>query len=197
MGNLGEALFTTTQQKVLGLLYGQPKKSFYLKEILRLTGMGVATIKRELDRMLAVGIVNMTPIGNQHHYQANPDCPLYEEILSIVRKTFGLVDVIRSALAPEEGQIEIAFVYGSIAKGEDTASSDIDLLVITESLAYIDLMKMLASTESILGRPVNPSIYTSSQIKTKLRENNAFVTRIMDQPKLWIKGSDDDIREFR
>lgn len=197
MGKLGEALFTTTQQKVLGLLYGQPKKSFYLKEILRLTGMGVATIKRELDRMLAVGIVNMTPIGNQHHYQANPDCPLYEEILSIVRKTFGLVDVIRSALAPEEGQIEIAFVYGSIAKGEDTASSDIDLLVITESLAYIDLMKILASTEPILGRPVNPSIYTSSQIKTKLRENNAFVTRIMDQPKLWIKGSDDDIREFR
>jgi DNA-binding MarR family transcriptional regulator len=90
MSQLGDALFTTTQQQVLGLLYGQPGRSFYIKEILRLTGMGVATIKRELDRMLAAGILRMTRIGNQHHYQANPQCPIYAELLGIVKKAIAV-----------------------------------------------------------------------------------------------------------
>ncbi len=89
MSQLSDALFTETQKKVLGLLYGQPERSFYTKEILRLTGMGVATIKRELDRMLAAGILTMTKVGNQHHYQANPACPIYGELVGIVRKTIG------------------------------------------------------------------------------------------------------------
>ncbi len=99
MSQLSNALFTETQQKVLGLLYGQPERSFYTKEILRRTGMGVATIKRELDRMLAAGILSMTRIGNQHHYQANPQCPIYGELLAIVKKTFGVTEVIRLALS--------------------------------------------------------------------------------------------------
>ena len=197
MSQLGNALFTTTQQKVLGLLYAQPDKSFYTKEILRLTGMGVATIKRELDRMLAAGIVSMNKIGNQHHYQANPACPIYEELLSIVKKTFGVVDVIKDGLIKIDNEIDFAFVYGSVAKGEETAGSDIDLLIITESLAYADVMNMLANAEQELGRAINPSIYTSQQIKNKIKQKNAFLTRLMEQPKLWVKGSDDDVKEFR
>jgi len=197
MSQLGNALFTTTQQKVLGLLYAHPDKSFYTKEILRLTGMGVATIKRELDRMLAAGILSMNKIGNQHHYQANKSCPIYSDLLNIVRKTFGVADVLQEALEPLNSQIDLAFVYGSMSKGMDTASSDIDLLVVTESLVYADLMNVLTDAETVLGRPINPSIYTAQQIKKKIKQKNAFITRLMEQPKLWVKGSDDDIKEFR
>ena len=197
MSQLGNALFTTTQQKVLGLLYVQPDRSFYLKEILRLTGMGVATIKRELDRMLAAGILSMTKVGNQHHYQANSECPIYKELLSVVKKTVGVVGVIQSALSPLASEIDVTFIYGSVAKSEETASSDIDLLVVTESLAYADVMNVLTDAETLLGRPVNPSIYTAQQIKKKIKQKNAFLTRLMEQPKLWVKGSDDDIKEFR
>lgn len=197
MSQLANALFTTTQQKVLGLLYVNPEKSFYIKEILRLTGMGVATIKRELDRMLQAGILVMNKVGNQHHYQANPGCPIYKELREMVKKTFGVVDILNDGLSGIESQIDFAFVYGSVAKGEETTGSDIDLLIVTESLAYADVMNSLANAEQELGRPINPSIYTKEQIRKKLQEKNAFLTRLMEQPKLWIKGSEDDIREIR
>jgi len=194
---IGDVLFTKTQQKVLGLLYGRPDETFYLNEIVRLAGVGKGTIKRELERMQASGLLNVERIGNQNHYQANPDNPIYHELLGIVRKTFGIADVIRAVLAPVFEQIDLAFIYGSIAKGEDTASSDIDLLVITESLTYTDLMTVLTDAEQSLGRPINPSIYTAGQIKEKLKQKNAFLTRVMEQPKLWVKGDEDDIKEFR
>ncbi len=197
MSKLGKALFTTTQRNVLSLIYGNPEKSFYIKEILHLTGMGVATIKRELDRMLDAGILSFTKIGNQHHYKANPQCPIFEELISIVSKTFGMAEVISHALLALDSQIDIAFVYGSIAKNTETTGSDVDLLVVSESLAYADLMTVLINAEKTLGRPVNPSIYTSEQIRNKLKENNAFITRIMEQPKIWIKGIENDIREIR
>ena len=117
MSKLADALFTKTQQNVLQLLYGRPDRSFYTKEILRLTGMGVHTIKRELDRMVDAGILTLTQIGNQKHYQANPACPLYEELVSIIKKTVGLADVLREALEPLLKNIHVAFVYGSVAKG--------------------------------------------------------------------------------
>ena len=196
MSKLGDALFTTTQQKVLGLLYRHPDKSFYTKEIIRSTGMGVATIKRELDRMLDAGIISMTKVGNQHHYRANVECPLYSELLGIVRKTFGVVDVIRDALLPFDTEIELAFIYGSIAKGEETANSDIDLMVVSESIAYSELMEVLANAEESLGRTINPTIYTMKQLKTKYKKDNAFVVKVMKQPKLWIKGSEDDVRKI-
>lgn len=123
MSQLSDALFTETQQKVLGLLYGQPNRSFYTKEILLLTGMGVATIKRELDRMLAAGILHMTKIGNQHHYQANPECPIYAELITIIKKTVGLTNPIREALSPLSKKIDWAFIFGSIASGKESSAS--------------------------------------------------------------------------
>ena len=197
MSQLGNALFTTTQQKVLGLLYAHPDKSFYTKEILRLTGMGVATIKRELDRMLAASILSMNKIGNQHHYQANKSCPIYSDLLNIVRKTFGVADVLHEALEPLDSQIDLAFVYGSVSKGMDTASSDIDLMIVTDTLAYADVISELTNAEVSLGRTINPTIYDKQQLKNKLQSENAFVTRVMEQPKIWIKGTEDAIREFR
>ena len=152
MSQLADALFTKTQQKVLQLLYGRPDRSFYTKEILRLTGMGVHTIKRELDRMVAAGILIRTKLGNQIHFQANPACPLYSELVSIVKKTIGIADVIREALAPIAGDIIVAFVYGSIAKGSERAESDIDLMIVAKALNYTELMGVLIPAQEKIGK---------------------------------------------
>ncbi len=194
---IGDALFTKTQQRVLGLLYAKPKQSFYTNEIIRWADMGRGTIRRELDRLFSAGLLMVTRQGNQHYYKANPENPIYNELVDIVRKTFGVVDVVSSALMPVDDQIDLAFIYGSMAKREEVASSDIDLLVITHSLAYTDLMTVLFDAEQSLGRPINPSIYTMEQIKDKLQKKNAFLIRMMEQPKLWVKGSEDDIGEIR
>lgn len=127
---LADALFTTTQQRLLALLYGEPARSFYLKELLRKTGLGVATVKRALDRMVEVGLLTRTVIGNQHHYQANPVCPIHDELVAIVRKTLSASGAIREALNPLADRIARAFVFGSFAAGKDRPGSDIDLLVI-------------------------------------------------------------------
>lgn len=188
--SLADALFTKTQQKVLGLLFGRPDETFYLNEVVRLAGVGKGTIKRELEKMQVAGLVTVTRIGNQNHYQANSQCPIYRELLGIVRKTFGVADVLKLALAPLADQIDFAFVYGSIAKGSATAKSDIDLMVIADGLAYSDLMAVLSDAEQSLGRTINPTVYEPSEFKRRRQEGNAFVTRVMEQPKLWIKGEE-------
>ncbi|MGV7235695.1 MAG: transcriptional regulator, partial [Nitrosomonadaceae bacterium] len=130
--SIGDALLTKTQQRVLGLLYGKPDARFYTNEILRFAKMGRGTITRELARLTASGLLVSFREGNQRYYQANSQNPIYKELVSIVRKTFGITDVIRTALAPISEHIILAFIYGSIAKGGDTACSDIDLMVITD-----------------------------------------------------------------
>lgn len=190
---LGDALFSTTQQKVLRLLYGRPDESFYVNQILRITGMGVHTIKRELDRMKAVGILTMTKIGNQHHYRANSECVIFSELSGIVRKTFGIADIIKAALKQCDDRIDLAFIYGSIAKAEEVASSDIDLMVIGRELAYAELMEMLFDAEQSLGRTINPTIYDADELESKRKQKNAFIVRVMEQPKIWIKGVENDI----
>jgi len=193
---IGNVLFTKTQQKVLGLLYGQPYKSFYLNEIVRLSDIGRGTIKRELERMTASGIVIQKRIGNQNHYQANDSCPVYQELLGIVRKTFGIADVVKTALTPILERIIFAYIYGSIAKSEDSSKSDIDLLVISDKLTYSEVMERLIEVEGSLGRVVNPTIYDLNQIKQKLKQDNAFVARIIEQPKIWIKEDQDVFDQF-
>jgi len=193
---IGNVLFTKTQQKVLGLLYGQPYKSFYLNEIVRLSDIGRGTIKRELERMTASGIVIQKRIGNQNHYQANDSCPVYQELLGIVRKTFGIADVVKTALTPILERIIFAYIYGSIAKSEDSSKSDIDLLVISDKLTYSEVMERLIEVEGSLGRVVNPTIYDLNQIKQKLKQDNAFVARIIEQPKIWIKEDQDVFEQF-
>ncbi|MEY2342053.1 nucleotidyltransferase domain-containing protein [Acidithiobacillus sp. IBUN Pt1247-S3] len=176
---------------MLSLLYGQPERSFYTKEILRLTGMGVATIKRELDRMLAAGILNMTRIGNQHHYQANPRCPIYGELLGIVKKTFGATEVIRLALEPLVGRIDRAFIFGSVASGKETAASDIDLLIIGDP-GFANVVGALYPVQAMLGREVNPKIYRREEWEQLNNAKNGFVTEVMTRPRMDVIGADDE-----
>lgn len=192
MGQLGDALFTRTQQQVLGLLYGQPQRSFYLKEILRLTEMGVATIKRELERMRDAGILTMTQIGNQHHYQANSQCPIYDELLGIVKKTFGVAGVLRLALEPLAEQIELAFVFGSVASGKETASSDIDLMVIG-SVSFGDLVAALYPVQETLGREINPKIYSPDEWQQIRVAGDNFIADVMVKPRMDVIGDSNGV----
>ena len=187
MSQLGNALFTTTQQKVLGLLYANSERTFYTKEILRLTGMGVATIKRELDRMLACGILTMTKIGNQHHYQANHECPVYEELSGIVKKTFGIGDVVRSALVTMSDNIDWAFIYGSVASGKETAGSDIDLMVISDA-TFSDVVGALHQTQEILGREINPKVYSKKQWLKMKKNKNIFIKDVLSKSGIDVIG---------
>ena len=200
MGNtisLASALFSRTQQQLYSLLFGHPQRSFYLRELIESAGIGRGTVQRELEKMTATGLISVKKIGNQKHYQANPQCPIYAELSGIVRKTFGIVDVIRHALLPIDEEIDYAFVYGSIAKGEESAKSDIDLMLIGHNLNYGEVMDLLIPVEGKLGRPVNPSIYTAKQIRDKLKSKNSFISRVLKQDKLWIKGDQDDIKGIR
>lgn len=192
---IGDALFTKTQQRVLSLLYGKPDKSFYANEIVRMADMGRGTIRRELERLVSADLVVVSRIGNQLHYQANPENPVYTELLGMVRKTFGVADVIGEALGPLHGQIELAFVYGSIAKGRDVKTSDIDLMLVGEELVYGDVMELLVPLEVSLQRPINPTIYSPVIFREKLNLGSSFLGRLMEQPRLMIKGVIDDFRE--
>ena len=186
--SLADALFTKGQQRVLGVLFGNPGRSFYANEIIALAGTGTGAVQRELARLESAGLVTVTRVGKQKHYQANRDAPIYDELRGLVLKTAGLADVLRPALAPVAAEIRAAFVFGSVAKGEDTARSDIDLLVVSETLAYPDLFARLADAARHLRRPVNPTIYAADELARLVRDGNAFATRVLDGPKIWLVG---------
>lgn len=181
--SVADALFTITQQRLLGLLYGQPDRSFYFKEILRRTGMGVATIKRELDRMVGAGILTRKKIGNQHHYQANRACPIHAELSAIVRKTLGLAAPIRSSLEPLSDRIDQAFVYGSTASGKAGPDSDIDLLVIGE-VTLSEVAQALYLAQEALEREINPRVYGSGEWEQLRNSGNRFVREVLEKPRI-------------
>lgn len=195
MTAIGDALFTKTRQKVLGLLYGKPENSFYTNEIVRWAGMGRGTVRRELQRLSEAGLITAQRAGNQLHYQANAQNPVFSELMGIVRKTFGIIDVIRTALIPIDAQVEQAFVYGSLPKGEDNEKSDIDLMLIGHDLNYGDVMSLLIPLEESLKRSVNPTIYNPEDFRIKLEEGSSFLTRVLQQQKWMVKGGFDDIGE--
>jgi predicted nucleotidyltransferase len=190
---LGEALFSKTQRQVLGLLFGHPDQTFYAKEIVRFAGVGIGTVQRELEKLSSVGLLNVKMIGNQKHYQANRQSPIFEELRGIVLKTFGVADVLLQALEGVGQEIRAAFIYGSVAKGTDKAESDIDLMVISESLSYAVLFSLLAEVEASLGRPVNLGLYKPQEIHDKIAADSSFVKRVLEQPKIFLIGSDNDI----
>ena len=190
---IGDALFTKTQQRVLGLLYGKPDARFYANDIVRRAAMGRGTVRRELDRLMAAGLIVVSREGNQLYFQANSASPVYSELLGIIRKTFGVADVIREALASLGDGIRLAFVYGSVAKISDVKTSDIDLMIVGDKLTYSDVMEALQPLEQSLQRAINPTLYTATEFKTKRERGSSFLTRVLEQPKLWVKGSEDDI----
>lgn len=193
--SLADALFTQTQQRLVGLLFGQPGRSFYANEIIALTGGGSGAVQRELGRLAGSGLVASRPLGRQKHYQADPESPIFAELCGIARKTMGLADPLREALAPLASRIHGAFVYGSVAKRQDTASSDVDLMLVTDELSYPDVFGALELASERLGREVKPTIYSRQEWAERAARGDSFVKRVLAQPRIWLIGDDDALAE--
>ena len=191
--NLSDALFTTTQQRVLGCLFGQPDRSFTVSELIQTTGAGSGAVQREIARLAGSGLLTVEPVGNQKRYRADPVSPIHAELVSIVRKTFGLAAPLRETLAPLAERILAAFVYGSVAKGTDTAASDIDLMLVSDALTYADVMAALHPLIERLGREIHPTLYTREELHKRIVAGNSFVTRVLAQPRLWIIGGEHEL----
>lgn len=186
---LADALFTSTQQKVFGLLFGQPERSFFVTQIMDLAKSGRGAVQRELQRLESAGLVSVAMHGNQKHYQANRNSPLFDEICSIVRKTVGLEGPLKIAVEALPGTVHLALIYGSIAKRADTSASDVDLLIVADDVTLEDVYKALASAEDLLDRKVNPTLYTSEEFERRRARGNAFLKRVLGGPVIMLSGT--------
>lgn len=158
-----------------------------------MANVGAGAVHRELRRLEQAGLVTVKRVGNQKHFQANSDSPVFEEIQGLVIKTCGLADVIGEALSHISNQVTAAFVFGSVARGEDAASSDIDLMVLSEDLSYADLFGALEAASERLGRAINPTVYSFEEYSRRKNQGNEFILRVLGQPKIWIIGGDGDL----
>ena len=194
--SLPDALFSKVRQRVLAVLFGTPDRSFYANEVIALARSGTGAVQRELAGLAAAGLLTIRKQGNQKHYQANANAPVFAELRGLVLKTMGLADVLLAALMPLAGQIDVAFVYGSVAKQQDTAQSDIDVLIVSSNLAnlgYADVFGALEAASATLGRKINPTLYTREEFNKRLANKNAFVTRVLQQPKVWLIGNEEQL----
>lgn len=187
---LADALFTTTQQRVLGALYGQPQRSFTVSELIASTSAGSGAVQRELAKLVASGLLTMNPVGNQKRYQANPAAPIHDELIGIVQKTVGLAEPLREALQPLASKITAAFVFGSIAKRSDTARSDIDLMVIGQA-TFSAVVEAVYPLHERLGREVSPVVMTAKEFRARAKDPG-FVARVLDGPRIILIGTADD-----
>lgn len=187
---LASALFTPVQQTVLGLLFGQSGRRFQGNEIIRLADSGTGAVHRVLTKLAQVGLVTVERVGNQKYYQANADSPVFAELTGLVRKTVGLAGPLKDALAPLASEIELAFVYGSVARGTDSASSDIDLMVVSDRLDYPRLYAALQEAQTALARPVSPSLMSVDEWRRKIAQVDSFAARIAVLPKMLLIGSE-------
>ncbi|MEO7941631.1 MAG: nucleotidyltransferase domain-containing protein [Burkholderiaceae bacterium] len=190
---LADALFSGTKQRVLGLLFGQPSRSFYATELITLTASGSGAVQRELAALVQSGLVTVKAVGNQKHYQANSESPIFTELRGIVQKTIGLAEPLREALEPLAQRIIAAFIYGSVAKKTDSASSDVDLMVISDDVGYSDAFANLEAATDALGRTINPTILTHKDFAKRVNAQESFITRVLGQPKVWIIGGESDL----
>ncbi len=188
--SLADALFTTTQQRVLSLLFGQPSRSFFASELIELTGSGSGAVQRELQRLTSSGLVTVTRVGRQKRHQANPDSPVFEELRGLVLKTVAMAEPIRQALEPLDQRIALALVYGSVAKGTDTAASDIDLLVVSDQVMLEDIYSALAPVETKLRRKFAPTLYTTREFAERKATGSAFLTRVLADEHLVMIGTE-------
>jgi predicted nucleotidyltransferase len=195
--SLADALFSTTRQRVLGLLFGQPDRSFFATEIIKRAGSGSGSVQRELARLAESGLISVSRIGNQKHYQANNSSPLFHELRGIVRKTSGLAEPIRDALTPLVERLKLAVIYGSVAKGTDRADSDIDLLLVADDVTLEEVFAVLAPVEIQLGRTISPTLYTDAEVRHRRSDRSSFLRQVLDGEHLLLIGEQHDAGSAR
>ena len=190
--SISAALFSDSQARLFRWLFGQPGRSYHLSELRRLSGLGSASLQRELSRLVDAGLVLSERVGNLRRFQANQQTPVYTELVALTRKTLGAEPLLREALQPIATRLETAFIYGSVAKQTDTAQSDIDLMLVGEDLSLNEILTLLLPLETQLGRKINPNCYTQSEYARRLAEPDSFVNRVLAQPILPLIGKDLD-----
>ena len=186
--SISAALFSDSQARVFRWLFGQPERSYHLNELLRLTGLGSASLQRELGKLAAAGLVRSEKVGNLRRFQANTESPVYEELAALTRKTLGAQPLLQEALEPIKEKLDLAFIYGSIAKGTDTAKSDVDVMVVGNDLLLSEVLKLLLPVESQLGRKINPTLFTPAEYKRRRAQKNSFLNRVLAQPVIPLIG---------
>ena len=186
--SIASALFSDSQSRIFQWLFGQPKREFHLSELRRLTGLGSASLQRELNRLATAGLVRSERVGNLRCFQANPQSPVYRELVGLTRKTLGVEPMLREALLPLVPALQAAWVYGSTAKQTDTARSDIDVMLIGKNLRLGKVLELLVPLEAQLGRKINPTCYTPAEFQRRRAEPDSFVNRVLAQPILPLMG---------
>jgi uncharacterized protein len=186
-------LFGRSTRAVLRLLFGHPDSAFYLREIARSAGTSPSSLQRELAALTAAGLILREARGHQVYFRANPDSPVFEELRGIVIKTFGVADVVRSALDPLASSIQMAFIYGSLARGEARAQSDVDVMVIGDP-AFADVVEKLQPAQVALSRAVNPTVYPAVEFSRKVKAGNGFLATVLREPKIFLIGDEGELR---
>jgi predicted nucleotidyltransferase len=193
--DLGTVFFGAYRRQVLGLLLLHPDESFHLREIARATNTQPGTLRRELAQLTDAGVLRREKVGNLVRYRVDTACPIYDELRGILKKTVGVADVLREALAPLSDRISVAFVYGSVASGAERRASDIDVMVIG-SASFEEVVGALHSSQEELRREINPNVYSLAEFKKKAKEKGSFLARVLDEPKLFILGNEHDLRKL-
>lgn len=187
-GSLADALFTSTQQRLFTLLFGQPDRSFFLAELIGLARSGRGAVQREVARLAAVGLVLTTAVGNQRHFRANRAAPIFSDLRAIVLKTVGLAEPIKAALASTPERIELALIYGSSAKQSDHASSDVDLLIVSERLSLEQVYELLSAAENVICRKISPTLLTPDEFQQRRHDNSPFLTKLLSGQHIVLVG---------
>ena len=191
---LGDFLFGRTRGAILALLYGRADQSFYTRQIAREVNASVGAVQRELENLSNVGLIIRSSVGNQVFYQANRNAPIFREMQALVNKTIGIFSVLRSALRPLAKLVLVAFVYGSVAREEETAQSDVDLMIVGKS-TLDEILSRLSTVEKHIGRPINPTVFSVEEFKAKLASGNHFLAAVLKGQKVFLLGDQDELRK--
>lgn len=189
--SLWNALFTRTQRQVLSLMFGHPERSYYANEVVRIAGVGTGTVQRELAKLSECGLLTVKRVGNQKHFQANAECPVYPELRSIVLKTFGAVDMLRTTLANMDDEIRLALIYGPEVSSATSLSHDIHMLIVSDRLEYTELVSGFTGIENRIGRTIHPLLFNQEEYETLRAEQNESLAAILSQPCLFLVRDQD------
>lgn len=190
--SLASLLFGAYRRDVLAALLLHPETSLHVREIARLLGKAPGTLLRELNQLAQAGLLVRRPIGNQVHFQADPRSPVFEDLRNVLKKTAGVADVLREALEPLAGRITAAFVYGSVARGDERAGSDVDVMIVGK-VSFAEAVHALAPAQAFLRREISPNVYSPRELRAKLRAKDAFLARVLGDSRIFLVGGDDDL----
>jgi uncharacterized protein len=192
---LNEVLFGKTRRALLSLLFSHPDESYYLRQLARLTSVGMGALQRELKALSEAGIITVRVQGRQSFFQANPKCPVFEELKGLILKTSGAADVLRAALTPMAADIHVAFIFGSVARGGQTRQSDLDILVVG-NVEFGQVVSALAPAQETLGREINPVVYSQDEFRLKSMQGLNFFRQVMESSKLFVVGDASDLKKL-